>query len=348
MYTFVNKNYIIPIVFEYEDKTDAIDRIYHETICRSNEYNSNVYIVCQTENFVEFYYSDGINLYKSDNSENNQYLIEKFNNIKYMGCNYLFNDYSLKSNGNNSQLENMNLVIGDQLNNNISLNSDLNTTNKKVFFQPLDKIISENIINKEENNKVQKIEKIEKIEISETTNEYDKKKGELFKLIEQVNEMYQKEIFKIKKLELDLKTFDDKLKKLNKKKKEKIINNIIKTQSEYQTWKKIKYIVNDEIDVFKPIGELELSNKSTPILFLSKYDYINKIEENESIAKIFEEINLINLNELYSSAILPDEKIIKFCEKYVKLSKELHYHFENEWNYLENEMYINSTNRMVS
>jgi hypothetical protein len=160
--------------------------------------------------------------------------------------------------------------------------------------------------------------------------------------------MYQKEMSNIRRLELNLKTFETKLNKLNKKKREENINNIIKTQSEYQTWKKIKYIMEDETDVLKPINELELSNKSTPILFLSKYEYINKIQENDGISNLLEKINLIDLNKLYSDDTLPNDSIVQFSEKYVKLSKELHYHFDHEWDYLENEMNANSTNKLTN
>jgi len=142
------------------------------------------------------------------------------------------------------------------------------------------------------------------------------------------------------------------LKKLEKTKKDNIINEIIRTQSEYRTWKKIKYGIkddSDESDVLKPIEELEESNTVVPILFLSKYNYIEKIQNNESIRKLLDEINQLNLNDLYSDNSLPNEKIFQFCNKYMKLSKELHYHFDDhEWNYLENEMNLNSTNKLGS
>ena len=68
----------------------------------------------------------------------------------------------------------------------------------------------------------------------------------------------------------------------------------------------------------------------------------------EGILNLLGEINLINLNILYSSDTLPDVRIIHFCEKYVKLSKELHYKFDNDWDYLENELNLNSTNRLAN
>ena len=171
-------------------------------------------------------------------------------------------------------------------------------------------------------------------------------------MIEKVNELYQKELFNIKKLELNLKTFDSKLKKLEKTKKDNIINEIIRTQCEYRTWKKIKYGIkdnSDESDVFNPIITLQESNATVPILFLSKYNYIEKIQNNESIKKLLDEINHLDLNDLYTNNTLPKDEIIQFCNKYMKLSKELHYQFDDhEWNYLENEMNLNSTNKLGS
>ena len=173
----------------------------------------------------------------------------------------------------------------------------------------------------------------------------------MLKMIEEVNELYQKELLKIKKLELNLRTYNNKLKQLEKTKKDNIINEIIKTQSEYRTWKKIKYGLkdNEEIDVLKPFDELKKSDDNVPILFLSKYNYIEKIQNNELIEKIFDEINQLNINDLYSDNILPNENIVQFCNKYIKLSKELHYHFDDhEWSYLEQEMNLNSTNKLGS
>ena len=72
---------------------------------------------------------------------------------------------------------------------------------------------------------------VTKIDNNEETNNNDsdnKKRDEMIKMIEEVNDLYLTEICKIKKLELDLKTFDTKLKKLEKTKKDEIINNKLK------------------------------------------------------------------------------------------------------------------------
>ena len=122
---------------------------------------------------------------------------------------------------------------------------------------------------------------------------------------------------------------------------ELIFDDVIRTQGEYRTWKKIKYGLkncNNDIDVLKPINELEESNNIVPILFLSKYNYIEKIQKNTSISKLLDNINLLNLNTLNNYETLPTE-IVQFCNKYMKLSKELHYQFDDhEWSYLENEI----------
>lgn len=82
---------------------------------------------------------------------------------------------------------------------------------------------------------------------------------------------------------------------------------------------------------------------------MSKYNYIEKIQNNESIRKLLDEINHLNLNNLYADNSLPNENVIQFCSKYMKLSKELHYYFDDhEWNYLEDEMNLNSTNKLGS
>ena len=168
-------------------------------------------------------------------------------------------------------------------------------------------------------------------------------------MIEEVNDLYQKELSNIKRLELNLKTFENKIKKLEKVKKDNIINEIIRTQSEYITWKKIKYGIKEDSEILKPINELEETNTIVPILFLSKYNYIDKIQNNEYIKILLDRINCLKLNDLYADNKLPDDDIIMFCNKYIKLSKELHYKFDDhEWNYLENEMNLNSTNKLGS
>lgn len=336
MYTFVNKNFLIPIVETNLSKKIALNKLYQDTIYRTTKYNNDVYVIyedCDNEQNTQIYYSDGTQIFNKNiylDTPTNVNIVNSFSHYSHMEKNYLINNIT----------ESTDLQISDNMN--ISIKKSLDKSNNK-------KILEKNIIptpkptNSELNNpKPNEINEIEE------PNENDKKKEQLIQLIEQSNELYYKELFNIKQLEINLKNFDLKLNKLVKKKKENIVNNIIKTQSEYQTWKKLKYKMTNDDDIFKPIEELELSYKEAPILFLSKFNYIDKIMENDGIRNFFNNVNLINLNDLYSNGNLPNESIIQFCAKYVKLSKELHYSFDNEWNYLENEMNVNSTNKLIN
>jgi uncharacterized protein YjbI with pentapeptide repeats len=420
MYTFVNKNYLIPIVINDLSKDLAFDKLYQETIYRNEEYNNNVYLVYKKDNVPEIFFSDGNNIYyKSNFNNNDKYnsIVYNFNKLNFMGSNLLVSNLSstnLSSNNLSSsnlsvtntnvksvfeieknQKKEMNLSIENKSCNNVLLKDntkkvsfDTNDNfnfNLKTEIVPVpcestnDGLQNNNLQNNNlqnnnlqnnnlqnnnlQNNNLQnnnlfendlsEIKKNAENSLSKKKEEdniknveENEKKEQLISLIEQVNDLYQKELSNIKKLEMNLKVFDAKLTKLNKKKRENVVNDLIKTQSEYQTWKKLKYKIEDESDILKPTEELELSGKTVPVLFLSKYDYIDKIQENDGIRSLLKEINLIDLNKLYSDNILPDAKIVQFCEKYVKLSKELHYHFDHDWDYLENEMNLNSTNKL--
>lgn len=378
MYTFVNKNHLIPIVISYLDKKLAFDKLYHDTICRNEDYNNNIYLVYEKDDSLELFFSDGNNIYcKSDFNNNDKYtnIVHSFSKLNFMDSYFLINNTTINNvfEIKKKQINEMNLSIEHKSCNNILLKDNTkkvsfentqfsknNNTNDNYHLKTeilpiqceLVNNLSENnlsINNLSLNNNDDKVTEISLCGIKENDTkcvEKNEKKKQLILLIEQVNDLYQKELSNIKKLEMNLKVFDTKLTKLNKKKREDMINDLIKTQSEYQTWKKLKYKISDESDILKPIGELELSEKTVPILFLSKFDYINKIQENDGISNLFEEINLIDLNKLYSDNIFPNDKIIQFCKKYVKLSKELHYHFDHDWDYLENEMNLNSNNKL--
>lgn len=322
MSILINKNYLIPIISKYETIEYGLEQLQHETIARNEEYNNNIYLLDKKDE-LKIYSSDGVNLYLNSFKGINQFDKKIIN--KYEKINYLGNDY-IKKVSQNEELKKM-----DHLSN-------------KMYLEIKDKK-KKNIVLEEENNKYMTTDNLKDDECKK------EKKEEMIKMIEDVNSLYIKELSKIKKLELNLKTLDSKLKKLEKTKKDNIINDIVRTQSEYRTWKKIKYGIkdNDEIEILKPINELVESTDVVPILFLSKFNYIEKIQNNESIVNLLNEINKIDLNELYSFEILPNENIVQFCQKYMKLSKELHYYFDDhEWSYLENEMNLNSTNKLGS
>jgi len=160
-------------------------------------------------------------------------------------------------------------------------------------------------------------------------------------------DLYNLELNNIKKIEFKIKSLDSKLEKLEKKKREKIISDISRTKGDYETWKKIKYIINKDSleDIFKSEEELKLREEPViPILFTAKYNYIENAVKNEKIKNIFEVLNKINIDELYISETINLEKeLIDFCNKYYELSKkELHYNFDHDWDYLDLEMNANS------
>ena len=333
MFQLINTNFLVPKISYYDTLESALEGLQQETLLRLQEYTEKVYMVEKgKENII--YTSDGTNIYLFKLTKPNEKKIIYTNKkIIYMGIEYY------------------ECIRGQELNSSTEIDMNLQITEKKnlnVRFvkEPITKQIQEI---KEE------IKEEKKEEIKEEIK--DDKKEEMIKMIEDVNELYQKELSKIRTLELSLKTFDSKLKKLERTKRDNIINDIIRTQSEYRTWKKIKYGLkddNDEIDILKPISELEETNEivsidKVPILFLSKFNYMENIQKNELIVKLLDEINQLNLNDLYMDDLLPNDNIVLFCNKYMKLSKELHYYFDDhEWSYLENEMNLNSTNKLGS
>ena len=377
MYLLYNTNFLIQRIKNYNTLEESLRELQIDTISRTQDYNNKIYVIQENEpNIV--YTSDGEHIYLINLTDGEKTKLFTNKKINYNGCEYwqqyyLSNTIDSKKNLNNDKItdkitDKMNITIGEKKSKNIRFEDDntsfiiqnmsnltstksdfLNgvidmvdrqTTNDKINIQ--NEIINNNGDNNNDNNNDNKSEDIEK----------EEKRNQIIKMIEDVNDLYQKELSNIKKLELNLKTYDSKLKKLEKTKKDNIVNEIIRTQSEYRTWKKIKYGLkddSDESDILKPIEELTESNTTVPILFLSKYNYIEKIQNNESIRKLLDEINKLNLNDLYADNSLPNENIIQFCSKYMKLSKELHYHFDDhEWNYLEDEMNLNSTNKLGS
>lgn len=353
MYLLINTNFLIPEIKEYDSLEKSIEQLQYDSISRSLNWVEKVYVVKKNEQDY-LYKSDGKQIYYINLLTNQSKIFFTYKKYNYSGVEYWIKYNSISS--ENFETTNMNLQINEKKNLNVLfLDTNTNTDTDNFIKNQLNQNIS--IENKNNMNVDYNILEKKNLETNiETENKNTNE--EIIKMIEEVNELYQQEIFKIKKLEQNLKIYDNKLKKLEKDKKDNIINNIIRTQGEYRTWKKIKYglIENSDFsdfsdfsDILKPISELIESNMPVPILFLSKYDYIEKIQTNEYIRILLDKINLINLNDLYSVNFLPEDEIVQFCNKYMKLSNELHYHFDDhEWNYLVNEININSTNKLGS
>lgn len=343
MYQLINTNFLTPKILCCSTLEDALEQLQYETVSRLQEYTKNVYVLDkEKENII--YTSDGLHIYSSDLEKSDETkIICKYKKISHMGTEYYKKITTQKLNFDNVTISDMNLKINEKKYSNVKFVNDI------CVKEQLPKI------NKNTENKNEELKVVNKEVVNEEVK--DDKKDEMIKMIEEVNELYVKELSKISKLQIYLKTYDVKLKKLERTKIDNIINSIIRTQSEYRTWKKIKYGIKencDETDVLKPLSELEqtnevVSNDKVPILFLSKFNYMENIQKNVSVGKILEEINQLNLNDLYTNNTIPNDNIVKFCNKYMKLSEELHYHFDDhEWSYLEHEMNLNSTNKLGS
>lgn len=342
MYLLINTNFIIPKIVSFNTFEDSMKGLQEETIERTLEYNKKIYVIDENEQNT-IYTSDDKYIYSSNFNYKNKKIIYTNEKIHYQDNGYWkkFNILNLNDNikdNDEKNNNNMKLVIKEKKIENVKLDYENNEKNNNISK-------NENENKNKNDNEDKKVNKI-------TYNkENEEKINEMIKMIEEVNELYQKELLKIKKLELNLRTYESKLNKLEKKKKDIIINEIIRTQTDYRTWKKIKYGLKDydnEIEVLKPIEELEESNVTVPILFLSKYNYIEKIQNNESIIKLFDKINHLDLNasDVYENL---SNDVVQFSNKYMKLSKELHYEFDDhEWSYLVNEMNLNSTNKLGS
>jgi hypothetical protein len=314
MYTFVNKNLLIPIIIINLNEYDAINKLYYETINRNNEYNELVYVVSEMNEEITIFYSDGECIYYKNILSDEIVIKYKYKKIKLLNNQYIFK------------------IKTDLDNNKINNKSDINSMNLSICNKFTDNIILSEDLIKDNNNEI-----INSIDKDKNDGDNLKKKN-LIKLIEEVNEMYNKEISNSKKLEKKIKIFDNKINKLNKKKREIIVNDIIKTQSEYQTWKKIKYIIKSENNIIKPIHELELSYLQCPVFFLSKYEYLNNIIQNEEIQSLIKGLLEKNVDLRYTLQNCK-ENFNNFLElKYIKVYK---FSEKNETNFLNFENFEN-------
>ena len=307
--------------------------------------DSDVVVIIRGE---EFENSDDINesIIKSDSIN----FYETFPDGKTVKLDLnLSNNFVFSSNNNFKNItetkkvfQPMELVINEK-NNELSRPVEL--------FEPIELTKSTELIESTESKKSKIVEQIvEKVETEEekrVREEKEKKKEMLVKACEEVMDLYNLELSNIKKTENMLKTLDTKLEKLANKKRDKIMKDITRTKSEYETWKKIKYQIDayDDEALKKPESELELrENPNIPILFMAKYNFIEHSNSNEKIRKIYETLNQLNLEELFiKDTIDLESSVIKFCDKYYELSKkDLHYKFDHDWDYLDTEMNVDS------
>jgi len=323
-FIFINKNYLIPIINECSYNTSITTLI--NTINNKNEsYLKNVYIVQIINDVIStIIYPKNNFIYEySNNCEKKLFDYTKINISYSFNNNVLINnhfDYRLLIN-NYSTDNTINFNINQQYYNNINI---------------IDENLENNIYNQQNN------------EIIEDNEQKDKELL-LIKSCEEVFDLHVKEQANLKKLELNLKSINNKIDKLNKQKNDKIFDNILKLKNDYRTWKKLKYVINNNDDLLKDINELEKTEiKNIPILFIAKYNYFDNILINEKITNLLIEINNLDLETIFIENKLENlTNIIKFSEEYVKISKKLHFKFDHDWDYLEEESNVNSSNNSL-
>ncbi len=340
-YTIVDKNLLIPELYTSTKLIEVLNYLSKKVYERSANYCANVYIVKTNSDDINesIIKSDGINFY------------EVFPDGKTIKLDLdLSYNFVLSSNNNFNNITETKKVF-QSINSNINLDIKpmeliINEKNNELA-RPVELLES---IESDESKKIKLVEKVEKVETEDekrVREEKEKKKETLVKACEEVMDLYNLELSNIKKTENMIKTLNTKLEKLENKKRDKIMKDITRTKSEYETWKKIKYQINayDDEALKKPELELELrENPNIPILFMAKYNFIEHSNSNEKIRKIYETLNQLNLEELFiKDTIDLDNSVIKFCDKYYELSKkDLHYKFDHDWDYLDTEMNVDS------
>jgi hypothetical protein len=324
-YIFVDKNFLIPIITEYSYNL-SLNQLINSILNKKDNYIKNIYIVVTNNDIVtDIIYAKNNFIYKNSSKNNIVTEIKLFNYTK-LNLNYSFNnntfinnyydyDYQQNINLNNNSL---NLEIIEKNNNNINIKNEI--CNEKETLN--DKLI--------------------------ITNDEDDKKQLLLKTCEEVLELYKLEEHKMKKIELDLKSKNHKIEKLKKQQNDKLFDNLLKVKNDYRTWKKLKYVINDNDDLLKDFLELETTEiKNIPILFLAKYNYFEKLQEDIESSNILININNMNLEKVFMENSLNNtDNIIKFSEKYTKTCKNLHYKFDNDWDYLEEQTDNNITSSL--
>jgi len=300
-YVFVNKNSIIPEII-YEKSYNNILKIFYNFIKNQNaNYCQNVYIVklnnneiisiifYKKNNFFEVDKNNITNMNININNIDNQQIYEKFKNF-------------IKNDNINVQIKNDNMNV--QIKNNVESNINIQIKNN----------VESNINIIEDNNQNCEID-LEK----------EEKKKKIIIMCEEVKQLYNLQVIKIKKIQTQINNIDKKIKNLIKKRNEEIVSNIILIKNEYDAYLKIK-------NNFENIKNFEI-----PILFLSKYEYINNIIKNPKYKSYYDEIEKIDTEKLFIEQDVDNinPNIIKYSKEYLTISKNLNYKFSHDWDYLE-------------
>ena len=254
-----------------------------------------------------------VNVYDYDNIyiSNGKHLYQIINdtNVK-IDFENIQNELSILTKINNSfnnfvtnNTENIKMIINKNNNSNIVIDDELKNNNSNIIID--DELNKNKIANQD-----------------------------LLHKCKEVKDLYNISNLNIKKIEINLKNLDKKIQSLTKKRRDIIISNLSLIKNEYNTYNKInKNIIDNELD----------ENANIPILFLSKYIFIKKLLLNNNNIKILHMINEMDIEKLYiNDDIQMDNDIIIFCNKYNKVSKNLNYKFDHQWDFLGEDDDINS------
>ena len=295
-YTFVNKNKLIPQILYFDNEKLAINELIETTNICNNSFLKNIYIVCETNLDYYLIINNGNNIVKLINDK-----IE------------IINKQYLKS---NTILDNLEKIFTDNKNIELVIKNK-NIKNKNIIIN------NNNIENKENEENEENVENVENVENEENVENVENE--ELKKSCNEVFQLYNKELAKIKKIENSIKNLEKKEEKIINKIKNDNIDKINKLYYDYNTFIKIKIKKSDSN-----------SDKFTiPELFKKKYDYFYELLLNSNYSEILEKLKNLNIND--PDSYLPNSEIILFSKKYLLDSKNLNCSFDHDWDDLTSD-----------
>jgi hypothetical protein len=299
-FTFVNKNLLIPEIEIFENFDKSIQKLIDSAHFGDKNYNSNLYVVSSDN----VYFSNGSELYSVSGTNNiekieislpNKTYLNKINSF-LSGCFDMDIDFNIKNSNDKIIIKNDKEQI---------------ETNKQIK----NRIKNQNKQEAKEVNLEEKPEPIQKT----------KEELELISLYEEIMQIYQTELRKIKEIEKKIKILDCNRKNLLKKQKEKIFVNFSKLKGDYDTFKMInkKLAKNPDMEI--------------PSLFILKYNYFRELMNICENQKLFKLLDELNLDEVLNKNIDIDLELQNFANDYGKDSKKLNVKFDHSWEDLELE-----------
>lgn len=322
-YTFVNKNIIIPEIYNFNNFNDAILKLYNSTKDLIKTQCENIYVV--TQNSLLFFLDQKLYEVSNDKIINKSYdfptekslkLIKNF--INDNNNNNYYKDDNKDDNNDNNVKNNTN-----DTNNNMDINFNVNKNLKNIIIDDSelqqsndDKMI---IKSKGQLSKGKMSTQVQK----EAPKELSKEEQDVIKMCEEVMELYQNELKKMKDIEQKIKVIDNNQKNIIKKKKDIILTNFSKLKNDYNTFKQInkKYESNPEFEI--------------PSLFILKFKYFQKLLNNNQISNIFNSLDNLILDTVIYEDIILDNDIVILANKYNIDSKSLNVKFDHSWEELD-------------